>query len=277
MKTVFLALLPCVSCAAAPEQPPWSHPSGAGDARAWSEADAARLGRALEVLGPRVRELLGSHRAPPRVRIDRNPLPGVLTGYTSEDEIVLGMQLREQPEATLAHELAHWYLDGEWDLLPPALEEGLADLVAVEVLPEIRVCTQRQHALVLDTSRQLPSWEEVLRLDTEDCKDVEHARRTVAARAMGYLLAKRIGVAGLRELCAMAHAQGLAMLPSDLVLQRSGLDSTSEAQWRHALDTRVRITFKAGDGSVILSRECGIEDALQVPPGAVRLEYEVID
>jgi hypothetical protein len=273
--TPLLFLAP--GCATTFETPPIARSSPSGEVRAFSDADAARLADELGRLGPEVRTLLGSTRAPPRVFLEREAIPGPVDALTTGNKIVIGAEAREEELVVLAHELAHWYLDGAWAALPGSVEEGVADVVAAQVLPEWRETLRGQHVHALATAEPLPDPGSALQLSSEECMRPGDEAQLRAVRALGYSVAQRIGLARLHALCADARAQGRGTLASELLMSEARLGERDLEAWRHALDPRLRLTFRASDGSVLATTEKTFPAHGPVPAGACSQEIEVFD
>lgn len=125
--------------------PPRAAPTSFGEVVAADPGQATAVAAAVKILLPALRQRLpdaaeGALQVVvqgPRLE----PAPGRLAppqilGRYQEAGPGLGRILlveHWQPEA-LAHELVHALLGPGWEALPPALEEGLADTLAVEVL-----------------------------------------------------------------------------------------------------------------------------------------------
>jgi hypothetical protein len=107
---------------------------------------------------------------------------------------VYGREIEPQPDEALyylaAHEVAHVYMREHWETLPDWLEEGLADVVALEVVPSARA-------------------------DAES-----HIR--AAGRFERYEYARSLGVDVVRSLCLRARAEGLDEVPEVWLLEQRG-------------------------------------------------------
>jgi len=113
--------------------------------RAETPAEAWRVAAELCELGPRVRGLLpGVRQGPVEIWVQRELQ---LYRGRSESEHTFGftvvsskrIHLRAENELQrhfLVHELVHALLDEGWKPLPGVLEEGMADLLATELVPE---------------------------------------------------------------------------------------------------------------------------------------------
>ncbi len=264
-------------CATTFATPPIVRSSPSGEVRAFSDADAARLADELGRLGPEVRALLGSTRAAPRVFLERDAIPGPVDALTTSNKIVIGAEAREQELVVLAHELAHWYLDGAWDALPGSIEEGVADLVAGELLPEWNAALRGDHARALANAAESSTPERTLRFSSADCIAAGNETELRLARARGYAVARRIGLARLRQLCEIARADGRESLAPALLMDEARLAGRDLEAWRHALDPRLRVTFRGADGSVLATSEKTFPAHGPVPAGSVSQEIEVFD
>jgi hypothetical protein len=270
-------LLLAPGCATTFATPPILTSSPSGEVRAWTDADAARARHELEQLGPRIRDLLGSRRGPPHVILARETIPGPVDALLAGEQIVIGAEAREQECVMLAHELAHWYLDGVWVALPGSVEEGVADLVAGEVLPEWSTALRGQHVQALVTTEPLPDPGPALLHSCEIDLEPQDEAQLRASRALGYAVARRIGLARLRVLCEAARAEGRKSLTSAQLMDEARLEERDLEAWRHALDARLRVTFRAADGSVLATTEKTLPAHGPVPKGSVQSEIEVFD
>lgn len=179
---------------------------------------ARRVAGTVAVLLPELRRRLpGAAAGPLRVEVqgDRlSPAPGRLAPPQ-----VLGKHLAEGPgpgrillvrdwePEILAHELVHALLGPGWEALPPALEEGLADALALEVLAgpwpeqaEVILARRRRwldRALAADLDAAA-----VLALPPETLRG--HSSLEEEARVLGLLLAWELEAApgGLTRLYA---------------------------------------------------------------------------
>jgi len=122
------------------------------------------------------------------ITITDEQLPGSMVAATSIDRclVTFGRAIEPHPEEALyyfaAHELAHVHMRGYWETLPNWLEEGVAEVVALEVVPTAR-------------------------------EDAESQMRVCEGRYEAYLFARAAGVDAVHQLAVRAHADGLAEIP----------------------------------------------------------------
>jgi hypothetical protein len=145
--------------------------------------------------------------------------------------IVVGSESKHLRGFIVALEIVHWYADGAWDCLPLALEEGLADLIACQLDPVGR------EAKLYDLARVPPaeSFDEIeaaFRASRESWAGLTAAERD-RAYWVGAIVARRVGVEGLRALSRDAAAEGLCTVPIERVLARAGLGTDLRA-WNAA-------------------------------------------
>ena len=103
-----------------------------------------RAQQATADVAPRVQEILGVGPFTYQVTVADEPLPDSMVAATSIDRclVTFGREIEPHGDEALyyfaAHEVAHVYLRGHWETLPDWLEEGFADVVALEVIPSAR-------------------------------------------------------------------------------------------------------------------------------------------
>jgi len=157
----------------------------------------------------------------------------------------------------IAHELAHYWLAPEWNVLPQILEEGLADMAGERADPQAGVCRRLFHGLRLVTwagigwpyvlehdgrheagmlhlgkpEPGLPDFGTMLELDGTNYHDVGGEQNENLLYAVGYALVEQLGVPKLAQLCARARVEGLTQIPADWVLDAAGLSRTSGSMW----------------------------------------------
>lgn len=140
-------LASCASTAPEPDSPAVRTTSPHGVVWAETPEIAERARADLEVLAPRVQDLL------PGVRDERpeiwvlasldggdGEVPDSVGGFTRfEGRRPVRIFLRDGSNArwAFAHELTHWYAGPDWDPLPGVLDDGLADWIAVRTAPEL--------------------------------------------------------------------------------------------------------------------------------------------
>jgi hypothetical protein len=115
----------------------------------------------------------------------------------------------------LTHELAHWYSESVDVELPIVVEEGLADAIAMRVVPRLiqpilqaRERTSGNGSWTLEQALKLrfDSW---VPLDVIEEQEV---------RSLGFLLVQNLGLADLAKLRAEARARGLDHVPAEWFL-----------------------------------------------------------
>lgn len=198
--------------------------------RAERAGDAERVGRLLDRLVPAVRAELGAQAALVTVLVAREGMPDRADGRTLRNGVILLDPAATDAEALLAHELAHRFLETSeaWDRLPPIVEEGLADVVAGEVVPGMAFSIELHHLGLLPERGSLDSGRRAIRtilLEDMYGEDDAHALRL---RAIGFVLARRLGVGGLRALCEEARRREHEKVPADWLLEACGVGEREE-------------------------------------------------
>ena len=264
------ALLALTGCVTPPPAVTHQHPLGV--VRADDAATAARFGDLVGAIQPRVAHLVPDtperetevwvqeklqHRfgriAPPNVK-----------GFTlinSEDQRgrIHMRASTDHPEWFLAHELVHALLGRTWSTLPGVLEEGLCDVVAArlhpEIGPRIRALRAIEASMWFGEMQLRISHEGHLESGGEDQLEVnfeydrgsadqdlaqvlepstlEFKRRfeemSDSLYGLGFLIADRIvrdqDFAGLHALCLEAKQQGLSTIPTERLLAEAGLQN----------------------------------------------------
>jgi hypothetical protein len=248
-----IALLALASCASTDfDRAPMTCESEFGTVRGFAAEDVEEVASLVRDLSPRVQEILRpEHAEPVRVVVLDTPTDPSAKAYTHEfvrdgrivDRfIVVGSEVRHLRAFLVAHECVHWFADGPWDRLPLALEEGLADLIASQLDPIGR------EAKLYDLAHVPPaaSFEEIeaaLRVTRETWAGLtaaEHER----AYWVGYVVASRIGVGGLRELAEQSEVDGLRLVSPDRVVDRMKLGEDVQAWTRELADHRPPIPFR---------------------------------
>lgn len=238
-----LALLALTSCASTEfDRAPMTCETGFGTVRGFAAEDVEEVGRLVRDLAPRVLEILRpEHAEPVRVVVLDTPADPSAKAFTHEfvreghlvDRfIVVGSEGRHLRAFLVAHECVHWWADGPWDRLPLALEEGLADLIACQLDPAGR------EAKLYDLAHVPPaaSFEEIeaaLCVTRETWAGLTAAERD-RAYWVGYVVASRLGVEGLRELAEQAEVTGSHYVSPDRVVDRLGIGRGVQA-WSPAL------------------------------------------
>ena len=148
----------------------------------------SRAQQATADVAPRVQVILGVGPFTYEVRVTDEPLPDSMVAATSIDRclVTFGREIEPHGDEALyyfaAHEMAHVYMRGHWETLPDWLEEGFADVVALEVIPSAR-------------------------------EDAESHMRFHEGRYEAYMFARRLGVESVHALAHRAHVDGLDEIP----------------------------------------------------------------
>ena len=183
----------------------------------------------------------------------------------SHDRILLARDADDM-ERTLAHELVHASLGESWHTLPGTLEEGLADQISTQLVPDgaTRLRAGRLASAALATGGlgltlevEMPehksTWMARITLSgtrpsAEPQRDVfrlaaglSSTRVTPASKrgyyGLAFLLIDRIiqkqGVQHLHNLCLSAHEQGMDQVPRPWLLAAADLEDSAES-WRLA-------------------------------------------
>ncbi|MFN0242926.1 MAG: hypothetical protein ACKVWV_08560 [Planctomycetota bacterium] len=168
----------------------------------------------------------------------------------------------------VAHELVHRALRAigrEWSPLPAVVEEGVCELIAQEIQPEFGVERRADHAVNLATMIQrrldleyprpvagnlqsatltlkanlerdgLPAPEAALRLSHAELFDLKSQGQQAALTSFGFLVARRIGVQRLFELCREANERGVNRVCADVLFAEAQLDCREPREWMPAI------------------------------------------
>ncbi|HTF86851.1 MAG TPA: hypothetical protein VK843_00460 [Planctomycetota bacterium] len=221
MRKLNLLVLPLIfalcNCRAAP---PRIEVVGAlGSARSEDASVARMLATTGSILAPQVSRLLQVEAEPPFVIwhmpemhdgglfVERN-----FTGAIMDRRIGIGdFLLQAQPQFTVAHELVHWYATGIWDRLPHAVEEGVADTIALRFVPEWKQV--RESELAMNLLAVTPARRSRALEVTERTWQSSPMELRFDAYAVGFEIAHRIGIDGLHGLCERAAALDLERIP----------------------------------------------------------------
>ncbi len=287
-----LALLTLVafSCRTVPAHPPWEQRIEHGIVRAGDAQQAQEAADLIAQALPRILELPGTHRRALVLHVV-DQLPNELMdgatfhianlpddavqedfGYPLEWIEISATALPRRKLSLVAHELTHYYLGEVWDALPQVVEEGLAQLVSMEVDPRYGAEIRVENAVALSTAisggmtvempravdasmtgaeaaaplvpwwvsgdvdaTQLPSATEALELDAGGMWTIEDAGSQRVLYGLGYLLASRIGIERLHELCVKAREEGHGRVPADWLYAEAGLDPEEPRRWKTAI------------------------------------------
>lgn len=255
-----------------------------------------RVSAELLELVPRVRATLGVWCGPvPHVVLLRGELPGMVAAECIRGEqIRVGRAVREDPQeerSTLAHELVHWFASGPWASLPTGVEEGLAQVVADELVPEHATAERTSRAILL----QLAARGDLGPIDVDRALlDGSHGWEDSPplmaglAGALGHAIVQRVGRERLRTLCERARAEGHKVLDLDRLYAAAGVQRGS--RWwapgegpplgvHSEPETPVWLEFTWSDstGANISTQTVEVPDSGPVPEGAVRWEARRVE
>lgn len=253
-----------------------------GDVRADSQLIADRVADMVDELHPKVLETLPeSVERSLDVWVQETPTLYRFTSSAYEEadgfwaETPSRIHLRRDADdlrRTLAHELTHAALGPSWHVLPGTIEEGLCDLVSVELCPEgaslMRAGRLSAAAfalggleleLELEVPRRdgsLPGLSYIARIllqsnTTEGIRPLDvfdvraglsstkmHSTDKKAYYGLSYVVVDRIvsrrGIAGLHALCLRARELSLEEVPTSWLVEAAGLDEDPES-WRRAI------------------------------------------
>jgi hypothetical protein len=263
-----LVVLGCRSTSA----PPYRLESNEASIRASSVAECTRIARIVDELAPRARDLLrvsGSGRRP-TLHLLTGSFPGQPVTVAGETIGTVIKVTRLDPldeRYTVAHELVHFYATGIWERLTRAQEEGLADFLACQLVPEYR---DRREKLLAGWLMKAPSmdpewaldrsWESWTQLMADGLED--------PVNAYGYAIMRRCGVDELQTLCARAESIGLREVPAAWIVARIR-DLPPESPSGLPTGDCLHLTFRGPDGAVTGTTACTVPGSFDVPPGTV--------
>ncbi|MEW6072202.1 MAG: hypothetical protein AB1726_06335 [Planctomycetota bacterium] len=266
-------LLPAGACLAPPPAAAVETPFGT--VRADTPESAAEFATLYERLVPRVRALLpGSQERPVELWVQEElmvyrdrPRPESVRGFTvlGSEFAARRIHIEDQGQSAwyLSHELVHAQIGEDWRPLPGILEEGLADVVAEELVPRDSDHI-RAHRLLNasaftgglgillayscpQTDVPAQSWERRVReVSIQPAAPIEPAvLRELLATPRGRLhrrwpeipepfygiawlivsrIVERRGLDGLHQLCLLAERRGYELVPADWLLAAAELD-----------------------------------------------------
>ncbi len=233
-----------------------------GEVRADELSTAANLVQDLERMFPRVRDLLPATRdVLPEIWVQDVPTYYRWWEHDDADGFFVPGTNRIHLRAlaangTLEHELVHLLLDETWSTLPAAVEEGLCDLVSVELVPStgpaVRASRASGASLALGGltfAIDYRGWTSLARISAEPVDplgalashraDPASATRDREVRGVGFLVAERIverhGYRGLLALCDLARRRGLDAVPASTLAQAADLAPGTDEVWRDAI------------------------------------------
>lgn len=199
--------------------------------RAELDADAESIGSRMDALVPSIRQVLGAPPGDVTVSILRDlALTGAGGQVLASGEILLESGPVDQMELILAHELAHRFLNDEdvWHQLPGIVEEGLADVVAGTALPEFALGIEFTHRSALPASASAASARRAIRTTLAEEMYDGDLSRVRELRAIGFVIARKIGIDGLRALSERSRHRENDKIPADWLLERCGVGDAEE-------------------------------------------------
>ena len=275
----WLSALVLLGACATPRRPPHAKSSEFGVVHASDPATAEHYAGILDDVGPVVaRSLPGLVVEPVDLRvvggisdIYRSSTHGGFAGATFESGKRKWIEIRSDLEpaprrAVMAHELVHRWLGPAWKALPPAFEDGLADVIGDAVrgkeTPEERmrsfvVCwltlngtlTVDQNAAPVDGDDApfaITFRSDIERLEPALILDVvgrdllgyhsipDHRRFAVVA-ALSRRVLSRVSVDELFDLCRAAAEEGLERVPPERIFAAAGMDPLDLGDWNDLL------------------------------------------
>lgn len=197
-----------------------------GVVRGYTAEDVEEVGRAAEELGPRVEAWMRPDRTRPlRIVVvphrpeDRAVATTVenvspLTSNVTPRFIVLRVDPPGPRRYLLAHELVHWNSVGVWQRLPIAVEEGMADMIADRVEPELGLVREAFLGRLGEPREE--DVREMLAVPRGEERKLE-LRRHDMLYLVGRNIAHRIGVDGLRAWCEDAEKRHRVSIPNEWI------------------------------------------------------------
>lgn len=185
-------------------------------------------------------------------------------GTNNEDFIVLRLNptlSNAEIEYVVAHELTHHHFSEGWSVLPAIIEEGVCELIAEQAVIEEAAQRHVEHAVLLATAIRggltvdlsmpcvpgvipqpwtftadlerstLPKVRESLLLSREELFVLKPDSHGEMLTALGYLLASRIGLSTLKQVCDEAHAKGWAIVPPERIFELAHMDGRAPKSW----------------------------------------------
>jgi hypothetical protein len=260
MKTTLALCFGSISAACASEivipDLPVSVSCQEGLVRASTEEDARRLAALLDELAPKVRELLGEARIEPaEVILMKRGLPPCCGACNYGSMILMDESTRGHERIYLAHELVHWQCAGSLMRLPNTVREGLADEIGVRLAPE--ECMPLAIGYVTAFGRgTLSDPVAALNVPKDKLWDSEFDSSRTELYAVGYFVASKIGLDGLRALCSRAEREGRDQVPAEWFLDEAHLSTKDIRQWDVRFDcslppgtTKITLRTSAGDSA----------------------------
>lgn len=239
VRAAFLLLGASLAACASRPLPPLECPCPVGSVRAYDAVEGRRMAEYLGDLAPRVVELLPEAVLEPLdVRVLRADQLAYGRGSTFHGHMEFGPCRGEVIEQlVVAHELVHWTLRGAWRRLPAVVEEGLADHLAGELVPE---ALPHRHLDYIFAMRRLmrgdpPEVAATLALDHGGLEQVADEIERSALYSLGYVIARSIGIEALHALCERAEEEGHARVPPEWLLEAAAFDAPEAAVWYRAV------------------------------------------
>lgn len=274
----WLLLLPLGACAVA-RVPPHAAPSRYGVVHAADPDTAEEYARLLDDVGPFVeRAIPGLDVEPVDLHIVANVSTLFLNaphcefaGAAFVSDSAKWVEIRSDLEPTsrrsvLAHELVHRWLGPAWSALPPALEDGLADVVgdairtdetarermlsfvvcwltlngeltvdrdATPVVPPLPPFTVTFRANVDSLSPAVIL--NVMGRDLDGYHSLEDPRHFAVVTILSRRVLSRLSVDQLLEVCQDAAADGRTRAPLERIFDLAGIDPLDVADWNELL------------------------------------------
>jgi len=264
-RAIGAALLLVLAAGCLAPQPPVTVRARHGIVRAPTQTEADEVAGLLDVTYPRVRAAVPDMRAidvevwiQDRLTFVRGlPFPEDYAAFNYRQGARIHLSRRsEDPATDLAHELVHVLHGDDWDVLPAAIEEGLADVVSERVAPARRNPTSlrlmpllfRLEGVELEIAFDGPPAARTvatLRIDPVEAVDPRDLladgfttlpfppyyfdeRDRPAFYSAGYLVVARVaarhGLERLHTLAVRAREEGRRLVPLDGLLDAAGLN-----------------------------------------------------
>jgi len=276
----WLTTLVLLGACATPRVPPHSESSQFGVVHASDAATARQYAGLLDDVAPVVaRALPGLVVEPVDLRvvggisdIYRSSTHGAFAGATFETGKGKWIEIRSDLEpdprrAVMAHELVHRWLGPAWKALPPAFEDGLADVIGDAVrgkeTPHERMrsfvacwltlngqLTVDQNAAPVDSKSAAPFaitfHADIERLEPAMILDVvsrdllgyhsvPDPRRFAVVTVLSRRVLSRISVDELFDLCRAAAEEGLDRVPAERIFAAAHIDPLDLGDWNALL------------------------------------------
>lgn len=278
MKLLASSTLLFAACVA-PRVPPHCAPSRFGVVHAADPETAQEYALLLDEVAPFVARALPGLEVEP---VDLRVVAGItntyqfsphseFSGAAFESNSEKWVEIRSDLDpiarrGVLAHELVHRWLGPAWDTLPPAMEDGLADVVgdaarggdtARERMLNFLVCwitlngelTLDRHATPADADAELFTVTlranvarlkpaeilDVFGRDLEGYHSLQDPRHLAVVAILARRVMSRISVDRLFEACQIAAEEGLIRVPVARILAMARVDPLDLADWNALL------------------------------------------